>query len=95
MIQIDFLYNNQIITIQLNLKEKMREIFKKFSIKSQEVYYLYQGKTINNESEIEIEKIIAFEDRKSSKMNIIANKIEEQNKNNNINQIKIHYMPDM
>lgn len=98
MTQIDFFYDGKTIAIQSNLKEKMRDIFQKFITKTQtekkSVYYLYQGKLIDIESELELEKIIGKEDKKSNKIKIIANKIEETNKGNNLVKSKCVVCPE-
>ena len=54
MINIEFIFQGKSIIIQSNSKEKMKEIFKKFAIKSEaeisSLYFIYGGKVINEES---------------------------------------------
>ena len=98
MIQITFHYKGQNITIQSNLSEKIRDIFGKLSnkvqIEAKSLYYVYQGKMVDKESELELGNIIGQEDKNSNKMNIIVNEIEDSNKNTNIIKSKVIICPN-
>ena len=57
MNEVEFIYEGKNTNIQCQLKDKMKDIFKKFSTKTQldinNLYFLYNGTTINSESEFE------------------------------------------
>ena len=71
-----FNHNQEIITIQVNLKEKWKDIIKKYENKLgiKDVYYIYSGNQINNE--YNVEEIINLDDKISKKMRILVNDIE-------------------
>ena len=74
--EVIFSHNQQTISIQVNLKEKWKDIIKKYENKSgiQNVYFIYSGNQINEENNID--QIINSDDRKSKKMRILVNDIE-------------------
>ena len=92
MAEIIFLYEGQNIKVQCNKNEKMKDIFNKFIMKTQidnnSVYYLYKGNKINEE--LEIEKL----NEDINNIKIIVNKINEENKNNNIIKSKDIICPE-
>ena len=92
MAEIIFLYEGQYIKVQCNKNEKMKDIINKFIIKAQidnnSVYYLYKGNKINEE--LEIEKL----NEEINNIKIIVNKINEENKNNNIIKSKDIICPE-
>ena len=53
MVEVEFLYEQQITKVQCNENEKMKEIFNKFMIKSNvdinSIYFLYSGEKISKE----------------------------------------------
>ena len=57
MNEVEFIYEGKPTTIQCQLKDKMKDTFTKFSTKTQSdinnLYFLYNGNTINSESEFE------------------------------------------
>ena len=78
--------------VQCNKNEKIKDIINKFIIKTQidnnSVYYLYKGNKINEE--LEIEKL----NEDINNIKIIVNKINEENKNNNIIKSKDIICPE-
>ena len=86
--EITFNYNNNLIKVQCNLNEKIKDIINKFIIKSQidknSIYFLYGGTTINEE--LLLSKVASSEDIKRNKMIILVNSLND-NQNNNINSI--------
>ena len=96
MAEIIFIYEGQYIKVQCNKNEKMKDIFNKFIKKVQiddnnSIYYLYKGSIINEE--LELEKII--EEEYINNIKILVNKINQENKNNNIIKSKKYYMSRM
>ena len=88
MSEISFIYEGRTIVVQGNRNQKMKDICKSFLTKAQlqdnSVYYLYNGKKIKEE--LELENIMSTEDKNRNKMTIIVyNLIEEGNDNNNGN----------
>ena len=88
MSDIIFMFEGRNLTIQGNINEKMKDIFKRFLTKVQleenSLYYLCNGNQINQE----LENIMGTEDKKNNKVQIVVNKlIEERDKNNNTNNI--------
>ena len=84
-----FNHNQEIIIIQVNLKEKLKDIIKKYENKSgiQNVYYIYSGNQINND-EYTVEEIINLDDKISKKMRILVNDIQRTTINDKIINIK-------
>ena len=86
MALVEFNYNGIITTIECNFKEKMKDIFQKFSDKvktlDKNIFYLYDGKVRINE-ELTFEEIANLEDKKRKKMKIIVfeNELELQKEN--------------
>ena len=87
MIQANFIFEGQKIIIQCNKNEVMKEIFKKFEVKgninNKSVYYLHNGKKLNEE--IKLEEIIG----NNNNINIIVNSISE---NKNITLVNNKYI---
>ena len=83
-IEIIFSHNQQNITIEVNLKEKLKDIIKKYINKAciQNVYFIYSGKQIIEENSVE--QIINSDDKKSKKMRILVNDIERTTINERI-----------
>ena len=83
MIQVNFVFEGQNITIQCNKNEVIKEIFKKFEIKAnignKSVYYLYNGNKLNDDKNLE--EIIG----NNININIIVNSINEMKNNSLIN----------
>ena len=79
-----FSHNQEIISIQVDLKEKMKDIIKKYINKAciQNVYFIYSGKQIIEENSVE--QIINSDDKKSKKMRILVNDIERTTINERI-----------
>ena len=94
MAEIDFIYKGNIINIQCNSNDKMKDIFQKFIIKAQInnnqlLYYLYQGNKINED--LIFEQIIYSNDKEYNKIKILVNIINEND--NKINSlIKLKYI---
>ena len=88
--QVEFNYNGQIINVQCNIKEKMKNIFYKFASKAlidiKSLYFLYAGNTINDA--FSLEQILISDDKQRNKINILANPINtlvmNENKNKSI-----------
>ena len=80
MAQVEFIYNNKNIIIICNLNDKMNEIINKFIIKTNIdknlVYFLYQGKNIDEK--LKLEEIIG--NNKNIKIKVYS-KDELENKN--------------
>ena len=82
MSQVEFQYNGNKTIIQCNENEKIKEIYKKFTTKTQieqkNIYFLYDGKTDNDINEeltfIEMANSI---DKERKKMIILVNNINE------------------
>ena len=85
MAEVEFIYNGLRTIIQCNLKEKMKDISKRFkdkmNINKQNIYYSYNGKIGINE-ELIFEEVANIEDKRRKKMNILVfdNMIETKNK---------------
>ena len=86
--EVIFNHNQQIITIQVNLKEIWKDIIKKYKYKSgidiKKVYFLYSADQISEEKSIE--QIIQPYDKQFKKMNILVNDIKRTAKVNDINE---------
>ena len=83
MSQIEFLYQGSITIIQCNINEKMKDIFKRFTIKQgleeNSIYFLYSGKKINEE--LTLKEIIDKNNINKIKILVgIKNKLEEKDK---------------
>jgi len=80
MIQIKFLYKGSTIPIQCNKTDNLKDIFNKFEIKieNNSVFYIYRGNQINKD--LKLENLIGEDD--INEINILANTIDEINKNN-------------
>ena len=88
MSEISFIYEGRTIVVQGNRNQKMKDICKSFLTKAQlkdnSVYYLYDGRKIKEE--LELENVMSTEDKNRNKMTIIVyNLNEEGNDNNNGN----------
>ena len=88
MAEVDFIYKGNIINIQCNSNDKMKDIFQKFIIKAQInnnqlLYYLYQGNKINED--LTFEQIISSNDKEYNKIKILVNIINEND--NKINTL--------
>jgi len=85
MVQVSFLFEGQTINIQCTKNELYKEIIKKFeikgNIKSESVYFLYNGNRLNEE--MKLEEIIG--NNNINNINIIVNSINEIKNNNIIN----------
>ena len=73
-----FNYKNNNIAVQANLNEKMTDIINRFATKSlladkTTIYFLYDGKVINEESILS--EIVKKEDIKRNQMNILVNSL--------------------
>ena len=70
MSNIKFNYQNTIILVQCNKKDKFKDACKKFGIKAKkdikDLYFIYDGKTINN-LELKINEIANSNDKKKKK----------------------------
>ena len=91
MIEIDFNYEGNIITIQQNtLKVLMKDIYSKFcqitSLNAKLLYFLYDGKIIDDK--LSLDKIIKNEDRKRNKMNFLVVSMKDKYSNEKASQIK-------
>ena len=96
MVKIFFVYIGVKYTIQSTKDEKMKVIFQKFASESKtdkkSVFFLYSGNQIINE-ELTFEEIANKEDKNRKEMNILVNKVSEEdikkedNENNQINEI--------
>ena len=79
MTKVIFIFESKEITILCNLKEKMKDIFMKFSSKTQidisKISFIYNGNKINEN--MELQQIINEEDKKRNIMNIFVNKIDK------------------
>ena len=84
MVEVEFLYNGTIITIQGNYEQKINDIISNFLQKMQievnTVYFLYSGQKIDNK-EIILNQIINNVDRQRNKMNIQVHSINNLNNN--------------
>ena len=73
-----FNHNQEIITIQVNLKEIWKDIIKKYINKSgldiKSIYFVYSGIIINENKTVE--EIIISDDKITKKMRILVNDIE-------------------
>ena len=89
MIHIELDYQGQIVNLQSNEKEKIRNIYTRFCAKTNSdlnnIYFMYNGSIINEESTVE--SVINQLDKPRKKMNIIVGLNNDQN-NNKINLIK-------
>ena len=88
MAEVDFIYKGNIINIQCNSNDKMKDIFQKFIIKAQInnnqlLYYLYQGYKINED--LTFEQLISSNDKEYNKIKILVNIINEND--NKINSL--------
>ena len=65
--EVIFSHNQQTVIIQVNLKEKWKDIIKKYENKSgiKNVYFIYSGNQINEENNID--QIINSDDRNQRK----------------------------
>ena len=94
MIEVLFHYDGNIIIIQCNIKDKMKDIIQKFieKVKKEEYYenfyYLYEGNKINQELTF-IEQVNEV-DKKNYKMNIIVKKYSKDK-----NEIKENISKDI
>ena len=81
MAEVDFIYCGKNITIHCNKNEKMKEIYEKFTSKTQvnknSICYLYNGDKIDEE--LDLEKII--NDNNINKIKILVNLINKENNN--------------
>ena len=86
-INITFIFNNEQIKIQFNNRnEYMKNLFKSFCIKANkqidDIYFLYDGKIINQE--LKLEQL----NNKDNEITILVNKFNVTNINNNENETK-------
>ena len=83
LLLIQFSYNCNLISIQGNIKEKVKNIIDKFIVKTSAdrniIYFLYGG-TIIKEEQFLFE-IISREDKLRNQMNILVNSISDENQN--------------
>ena len=82
MAEVHFIYNSNTIVIKCNLNEKMIEICKRFltiiNKKIDDLYFIYEGQTLNNNSlELSYNKI----SKQLSKIIILVNDLKEEDKN--------------
>ena len=74
MAKVVFTFENVEIIIQCNTKDKMKDIFMKFSLKTQKdlnnLYFIYNGNIIKDD--MEYGQVLNEEDKKRNTMNIIA-----------------------
>ena len=87
MIQIEFNYKGQLINVQCNEKEKIKNIYSRFCSKAQldinKIYFIYSGSVLNEE--LTIESVINQFDNSRKKMNIIVDlKYGQINNKNNL-----------
>ena len=80
MMQVKFSYKGNIIPIQCNKNEKLKEICNKMEtkIENNSVYYKFKGNKINKELKL---KEIIEKDEDINDINILVNSIDEINKN--------------
>ena len=85
MFEIEFIYNQTKVIIQCNLNDKMKDILQKLIIKIEkkkdEVYFLYDGKII--EEELTLKDIINTGDSQKNKIQILVNDILEDEMDEN------------
>ena len=85
MAEIEFKYNGNIILIQCDENENMKEIYKRFLNKTQlekdNLYFIYGGKNLENSEELNFNQIANSIDKERKKMNILVNKNNNDNKN--------------
>ena len=85
MSQAEFIYNGNVTVIQFNKNEKMKDIIKKYSIKTQQknldkIIFLYGGNQINMKFlELTFDEIASNEDKIRKKMSILVSDEEEKN----------------
>ena len=83
MAKVVFTFENEEIIIECNIKDKMKDIFIKFSSKVQKdlnkLYFIYNGNIIKDE--MEYDQILNEEDKKRNIMNIIVYENNSLNEN--------------
>ena len=87
MIQIEFNYQGQLINVQCDEKEKLKNIYSRFCSKTEldinKIYFIYNGSVLNGE--LTIESIINKFDKSRKLMNIIVDlKYEQIDEKNNL-----------
>ena len=84
MAEVIFIYNQIYTTIQCDFKEQMREIIKKYGVKSgidiNSVYFLYSGNLI--EENLTFEEIIGQNDKQLNRIKVLVCKLEDLNQYN-------------
>ena len=87
MSNIKFNYQNTTILVQCNKKDKFKDACKKFGIKVKkdikDLYFIYDGKTINN-LELKINEIANSNDKKKKEMNVLVDELNENRSNNSL-----------
>ena len=80
MVEVEFIYKQQITIVQCELNNKIGDIYKRFiskvGIDINSVYFLYSGNKIDN-NELTIDKLININDREIKKMKIIVESINQ------------------
>ena len=80
MVEVEFIYQQQITIVQCELNNKIGDIYKRFiskvGIDINSVYFLYSGNKIDN-NELTIDKLININDREIKKMKIIVESINQ------------------
>jgi hypothetical protein len=80
MVEVEFIYKQQITIVQCELNNKIGDIYKRFiskvGIDINSVYFLYSGNKIDN-NELIIDKLINNNDREIKKMKIVVELINE------------------
>ena len=88
--EINFNYEGNIIPIKFKSNESIKEIYNKFCIKLslniKSLYFLYNGKIIDEE--LTLDKVINSEDKKRNKMNILVFSMKDKYPNENNSQVK-------
>jgi len=83
MVEIEFIYNQQITVVQCELNYKIKDIYNKFISKVGTdinlIYFVYSGNKISSK-ELTIDQIINNNDRLINKMKILVESINETNK---------------
>ena len=99
MSQVEFICNDQITIIQCNENEKMKDIIKKYAIKTQQnldkVIFLYGGNQTNIDFlELTFDEVASSEDKIRKKMSILVNKEEENEDFTNLQKSKNIICPE-
>ena len=89
-IQVELIYNGKEITIECDIKEKIKNLFKKFatieSLDMSSIYFLYEGYKINEK--LTISQIINDNDKQKNRIRILVNQINFKNSTDSIPIIK-------